>query len=79
MAQHATKTDTLFYHGNLSAETVEKMKESRKKFIELSRYVESIGNSRELSLAFTAIEQAQMYAIKHLCMVDSQAVLETID
>lgn len=76
---YKNKTETLKYHGNLSSETVAKMKEVRKAFITLSALVESLGNSREISTAFTHIETAQMYAIKHLCMVDPQAVLESLD
>jgi hypothetical protein len=78
MNDYKSKSDTLLYHGNLSSETVAKMKECRAKFIELSRYVEALGSSREVSLAFTGIEHAQMLAIKHLCMVDPQAVLESV-
>ena len=73
-----TKADSLKYHGNLSAETVAEMKRVRKLFIDLAQVVEDLGTSRELSTAFTHIESAQMYAIKHLCMVDPQAVLETV-
>lgn len=78
MVAYKNKTETLKYHGNLSPETVAKMKESRKAFIELSKKVEELGNSREASLAFTHIETAQMYAIKHLCMVDPNAELEDL-
>lgn len=77
--EYKNKSETLKYHGNLSAETVEKMKETRKKFIELAEFVESLGGSRELSVAFTNIETAQMYAIKHLCMADPQATLESLE
>ena len=69
-----SKADTLKYYSNLSEDTIEKMRVTRAKFIELASYVEGLGNSRELSLAFTNIETAQMYAIKHLCMVDKEAV-----
>jgi hypothetical protein len=78
MSRYKNKTDTLLYHGNLSPETVAKMKETRGKFIELSSFVEGLGNSREVSAAFTSIEHAQMLAIKHLCMVDEQAILESV-
>ena len=78
---YKSKSETLLYHGNLSSETVEKMKECRGKFIQLAEYVESLQSpmNRELSLAFTHIETAQMYAIKHLCMVDPESVLEKLN
>jgi len=76
--KYTSKAETLKYHGNLSMKTVAKMKEARQKFIELATFVEDLGMSRELSEAFTHIETAQMYAIKHLCMVDEQAVLEEV-
>lgn len=79
MRQYNTKSETLKYHGNLSAETVEKMKRTRRLFIDLAKEVEALGSSRELSTAFTHIETAQMYTIKHLCMVDEQAVLEDLE
>lgn len=69
------KSETLKYYTNLSTDTTEKMGRVRKAFYELSKKVEAIGNSRELSLAFTNIEQALMYTIKHLCMTDTQAQL----
>ena len=75
---YRNKTETLYYHANLSPETVAKMKETRKAFITLAAMVEEMGKSRELSEAFTHIETAQMYAIKHLCIVDTGAVLEVI-
>lgn len=71
-----SKAETLKYYSNLSSDTVAKMKQIRSAFIKLAAEVESLGNSRELSEAFTHIETAQMYAIKHLCMVDPQAVRE---
>ncbi len=69
------KSETLKYHQNLSAETTQKMSEIRKGFYELSKQVEALGNSRELALAFTHIESGLMCTIKHLCLVDPQAVL----
>lgn len=81
MALHPyrTKAETLLYHGGLTPETVVKMKEVRKKFVQLAQDIEHLGSSRELSEAFTHIETAQMYAIKHLCMVDPQATLESLE
>jgi hypothetical protein len=73
---YVSKADSLLYHGNLSQETVQKMKEIRAKFVRLARDIELLGYSRETSTCFTHIETAQMYAIKHLCMVDPQAVRE---
>jgi len=77
---YKSKSETLLYHGNLSAETVQKMKEVRKSFVNLAQMVESLQSpmTREMSLAFTHIETAQMYAIKHLCMADPEAVLENV-
>jgi hypothetical protein len=74
-----SKTDTLYYHGNLSEQTVARMKEYRLATIKLSTLLESFGESRELSLAFTHLESAQMYVNKHLCWVDPQAVKELIE
>lgn len=67
------KWPTLRYYSGMSAQTLEKMREFRAKFIALAKDVEELGQSRELSLAFTAIEQAQMYTIKHLCVADPSA------
>lgn len=67
------KSETLKYHYGMTAETVSKMEESRKKFYEFAQYIESIGASRELSIAFTNIETAQMYVMKHLCLADPEA------
>lgn len=69
-----TKTDNLRYINNLEAATTDRMGKYRNMFIELSRLVEVLGESRELSLAHTHIEQALMYTIKHLCLVDPQGV-----
>ena len=79
MSDYENKSDTLFYHGNLSPETVAKMKETRKAFVDLARKIEALGSSRELSEAFTHIETAQMYAIKALCMFDDGSVLERLE
>lgn len=73
-----SKTETLYYHGNLSASTVEKMKQFRKAIISLSMMLEEQGQSRELSEAFTHLESALMYINKHFCLVDPQAVKETL-
>lgn len=73
-----SKASTLKYRSNLAPESVAKMKESRAKFIEIAKYIESLGNSRELSLAFTAIEHAQMLTIKHFCLVDTAATVEEV-
>lgn len=78
MATYKNKTETLKYHGSLSPDTIQKMKEVRKAFIVLSEQIEALGNSREVSVAFTHIETAQMYAIKHLCMADTGSVLEEL-
>ena len=64
-----SKADSLMYITDLCPETVAKMKDIRAKFVTLAKDIEALGESREMSLCFTAIEQAQMYAIKHLCMV----------
>lgn len=70
-------SDTLMYHGGFNAETVAKMKESRKSFLTLAREVEAtIAPSRERSLCLTAIEQAQMYAMKAICLAAPEAVKE---
>jgi hypothetical protein len=67
------KSETLKYHQGMTSETIVKMEESRKKFYEFAQYLESLGSSRELSIAFTNIETAQMYVMKHLCLVDPEA------
>ena len=42
------------------------MQEIKDKGLELHNLIESIGASRELSLAKTKIEEAVMWAVKHL-------------
>ena len=76
-----TKTDTLYFRQNLSSKSIEDMKRVRKMTIALSQEIESLSltSSRELSLAFTHLETALMYAIKHICLVDPQATIETLD
>jgi hypothetical protein len=69
------KSDSLQYVSGFSPETVEKMKEVRAAFVRLARLVEDLGSSRELSEAFTHIETAQMYAIKHVCLAAPEGVL----
>lgn len=70
-----SKADTLMYYVGMTPETIEQMKEVRRRYVDLARYVESLGNSAELTIAFRNIEQAQMYTIKHLCMADLEASL----
>lgn len=70
------KSETLKYYGNLSPDSVNKMKEARRVFITTAQFVESLGESRELSAAFTAIEHALMLVNKHICVRDPQAVQE---
>lgn len=76
------KQDSLKYHGNLSPETIAAMKSLRAKFIELAGGIEIIEEatkpSRETSAAFTHLEQSMSYLIKHLCLVDPQAVKEEV-
>jgi hypothetical protein len=76
--RYPTKTSTLRYHSNLSDETLEKMKVVRATAIAFSSVVEGMGSSAETTLAFRHIEQALMYAIKHLCLIDPQAVLDPV-
>jgi len=71
-----SKADTLKYYANLSTGTVEKMKTMRAKFVRLAQDIEALGGTRELSTCFTHIEEAQMYCMKALCMMDPQAVQE---
>lgn len=66
-------SDSLKYYSNLDKQSVERMKQCRRKFIEVARYVEESPPSRERSLCLTHIESAQMYMMKHLCMIDPQA------
>lgn len=72
------KLESLKYHGNLSADTLEKMKYFRSKIYSLAQDVLELGESRETSEVFTLLESAQMYLNKHLCMIDPQAVKEEI-
>jgi len=69
-----SKSDTLLYVTSISGETQLKMADIRAKFVRLAQEIEGMGISRELSEAFTHIETAQMYAIKHLALVDPQGV-----
>lgn len=70
-----SKSESLQYISGFNADTVEKMKEVRAAFVKLAQYVEALGNSRELSEAFTHIETAQMYAIKHVCLAAPEGVI----
>ena len=73
------KTETLYFRTNLSPESIQGMKDFRKSFIELSERIEAMGNSRETSLAFTHLEQALSYTIKHICLVDPNAQKEILE
>ena len=73
------KTDTLYFRQNLSSGTIAVMKNFRKLFIMLSNSIELLGESRELSLAFTHLEQSQFYVNKFLCLIDPQATKEEIE
>jgi hypothetical protein len=70
-----SKADSLQYIGGFTSETVEKMKEVRAAFVAIARMIEQLGTSRELSEAFTHIETAQMYAIKHVCLAAPEGVI----
>lgn len=72
------KTDTLYFRQNLSQDSIESMRMLRKMFIHLSSAVEALGESRELSAAFTHLEQALSYSIKHICLADPQATKEDL-
>lgn len=74
----AAKLNTLKYMSGLSEETQEKMKDIRASFYRLAAEVLALGESRETSEAFTHIEAAQAVTIKHLCLIDPQAVKEPI-
>lgn len=74
----ATKTSTLFFRANISEDTQNIMREVRKNFVELSYALECLGDSREMDLAFTHLEEALSYAIKHLALTDKEAILEEI-
>jgi hypothetical protein len=76
---YKSKSDTLLYHSNLSADTVFNMKRMRKLFFLTGQCIEKLGSTRELSEAFTHLETAQMYVMKALCMLDDNAVLEPLD
>lgn len=73
------RTESLYFRQNLQTSTIEKMRQYRKATIELSKMLESFGESRELSLAFTHLEAAQMYANKALCLLDTEAVKEALE
>jgi hypothetical protein len=69
-----SKTETLLYHSNLSEETTRAMADIRAKAVAFSAAIEALGSSREISLAFTHVEESLFYAMKHLCLIDSGAV-----
>ncbi|MCP5197659.1 MAG: hypothetical protein H6974_12885 [Gammaproteobacteria bacterium] len=50
----------------LSDQEKQQMQEIKDKGLELFELIESIGQSRELSLAKTKTEEAVMWAVKHL-------------
>lgn len=50
----------------LSDAEKEQMKSVKDWGLEFHRYIDSIGSSRELSLAKTKIEEAVMWAVKHI-------------
>jgi hypothetical protein len=50
----------------LSDEEKAQMQAIKDKGLELYELIESIGNSRELSLALTKTEEAVMWAVKHI-------------
>jgi hypothetical protein len=51
---------------DLSEEEQAQMQALKDKGLELHELIESIGKSRELSLALTNAEQAVMWAVKHI-------------
>ena len=73
-----SKTESLYFRTNLSATNLDKMKDFRQKVVNLSRELEGLGDSRELSLAFTHLEECLFYVIKHLSLTDSKAGKEVV-
>jgi len=71
-------SEKIKYHGNLSADTVQKMKEFRAKIYDAQLYIEGLGGSAELTLAFRHLQYALMMFNCHVCYVDPQAVKEDI-
>ena len=70
------KSETLKYISGFNQETLDKMTAYRAKFVELAKAVEELGESRELSLAFSNIEHAQMLVIKHICLAASEGKVQ---
>jgi len=58
----------LEYIGKINPEAVKKMADIRSEFIAFHRKIESLGRSRELSIALTEIENALMWTMKHLAI-----------
>jgi hypothetical protein len=50
----------------LSDEEKQSMQAVKDMGLEFHEYIESLGNSRELSLAKTKVEEAVMWAVKHI-------------
>jgi len=61
-------TNNVMRHGYrvLSDEEKELMQKLKDMGLELHEFVAKIGNSRELSIAKTKIEEAVMWAVKHI-------------
>lgn len=72
------KLDSLKYHGNLSPDTIQGMKEIRAEFYNLAEKVLALGDSRETSTAFTHLQEALFFTNAHFCYTDDQAVKEEI-
>lgn len=72
------KTDNLYFRTNLSQDAIDTMKHMRVAYINISAMTEGLGESRELSLAHTHIEQALFYVIKHICLLDPEAKVESL-
>lgn len=79
MPKFEKRSEILQYIVELSENTTAEMTEITKEFIELARKVEGLGESRELSLAFTHIATALYATIEHLCLVDGQGEFSVID
>jgi len=77
----STKTDSLHFRirTGISPTAIEKMKKIRKAFIAVSEVVETLGTSRESSLACTHIQSAFSALIKHICLTDPEAVKEELN
>lgn len=67
------KADTLKYHFNISVAGRQKMADMRKKFYDVAVALEELGESRELSAAFSHLQLASMMTTTHLVLVDPEA------